>query len=103
MPVCVIARPLSWVLLMGGSSWLIARYRLLGMIVSILTGWGILVLVYSMWPAPPMPYDFDEDREEMPVMGTFIMGTWCVPVYCISDVWRRQKQWLAERGKISDV
>ena len=48
MPVCVIARPLSWVLLMGGSSWLIARYRLLGMIVSILASLAALILVHRL-------------------------------------------------------
>jgi hypothetical protein len=97
MPSCIIARPLSWVLLMSGSAWLIARYRLLGLIISIFAGWGILVFVYSMWPAPPDPHDFDEDREDMPGMGPFVMALWCVPVYCITVLWRRQRQWLAER------
>src|SRR5690242_6743818 len=77
MPIYIIARPLSWVLLMSGSAWLIARYRILGLIISILAGWGILVMVYSMWPAPPAPHDFDEDREDMPVMGPFLMALWC--------------------------
>src|SRR5437016_2648426 len=96
MPICFVVRPLSWVLLMSGSAWLIARYRLVGLILSIFAGWGVLVFVYSMWPAPPVPYDFDEDREDMPGMGPFVMAVWSVPVYCITEVWRRHKQWLAQ-------
>ncbi len=99
MPVCVIARPLSWVLLMVGSSWLIARCRLVGVIVSILAGWGILVFVYSMWPAPPEPYDFDEDREEMPRIGPFVMAIWCVPVYCITGLYRLYRRDFPRRCK----
>ncbi len=69
-----IARPITILALMGVSTWAISRYRGYGALFSILVGWGILVAVYSAWPAPVGQWD--EDREEMPSMGPFAMALW---------------------------
>lgn len=87
MPACNILRPVTWLLLMLGSSWLIKRWRFIGVIISVLIGWGILVFVYSTWPAPPVVGDWDEDREEMPMLGPLVMSIWCFPVWGITEVW----------------
>jgi hypothetical protein len=95
MPTFAIVRLLTLALLMVGSAWLIARYRFIGLVVSIMAGWGILVFAYSTWPAPPVPYDFDEDREDMPMMGPLLMAIWCIPVWGIVELW----SWNKRRGK----
>ena len=88
MPACNIIRPATWLFLMAGSCWLIKRWRFIGVIISVLVGWGILVFAYSMWPAPIVPNDWDEDREEMPTLGLFVMSIWCLPVLGITELWR---------------
>ena len=88
MPACNIIRPVTWLFLMVGSCWLIKRWRSIGVIISVLVGWGILVFAYSMWPALVVPTDWDEDREEMPFMGPIVMSMWCFPVWGITEVWR---------------
>jgi hypothetical protein len=67
---------------------LIKRWRFIGVIISVLVGWGILVFTYSMWPAPVVPNDWDEDREEMPFMGPIVMSMWCFPVWGITEFLR---------------
>lgn len=82
----VIARVITMPAVLVGSAWLVGRFRFLGLILSILAGWGILCFVYSTWPAPPMPNDWDEDREDMPRMAPFLMALWCVPIYVLITV-----------------
>ena len=88
MPTFAIVRLLTIAGLMIGSAWSIRRYRAVGMLVSIFVGWGILVFVYSTWPAPPTPGDWDEDREEMPFMAPILMSLWCFPVWGVTELWR---------------
>jgi len=94
MPTCNIVRPATLLFLAFGSCWLIKRWRFIGVIISVLAGWGILVLAYSMWPAPVVPNDWDEDREEMPFMGPIVMAMWCFPVCGITELW-----WWFKRPK----
>ena len=80
---------------MAASAWAIARYRGYGALASVLLGWGILVAVYSIWPAPPGQWD--EDREEMPSIGPFAMAMWCLPVWGAIELWL----WLRRRTRRS--
>jgi hypothetical protein len=87
----VIARLITIPFLMIGSAWLIARYRVIGVAVSVLLGWVILFAVYNLWPAPPGVWD--EDREEIHISAPIVMSMWCFPVWGIVGLW----SWLKLR------
>ena len=82
-----IARLIAILALMAGSSWLIARYRAVGVIISVFLGWGILHFVYNTWPAPPIEGDWDEDRVEIDATAPIVLSMWCLPVWGVLSLW----------------
>ena len=93
METFAIMRIVTIAALMIGSAWLIQRYRAIGAVLSILAGPAVLIIVYSNWPAPPVPYDWDEDRQNMPFIGPILMLIWCLPAWGVTELWR----WLRRR------
>jgi biotin transporter BioY len=86
----VVARLITIPALMIGSTWLIARYRAVGVAISILAGWAILYFVYHAWPAPPP--EWDEDREEIHYTAPILMALWCIPVWAFVIATSRTKK-----------
>ena len=89
-----ITRIVTDVLVLAGSAWLVARFRALGVLVSILMGWGILACVYWYFPAPPDSLgDWDEDHEEVPRLGWLLMFMWCMSIYILVNLraWLRRE------------
>jgi hypothetical protein len=83
-----ITRIVAVVFVLTGSALLVARFRVRGVIVSILMGWGILAFVYWYFPAPPdSPGGWDEDHEDVPRLGWLLMFMWCMFVYIIVNLW----------------
>lgn len=70
---------------MAGSAWLIARYKVIGVIASVLAGWAILYCVYHAWPAPPG--EWDEDGEEIYYTAPILMMIWCFPIWGVTSLW----------------
>ena len=75
----IIARLITLPMLMIGSTWLIARYRAVGVVASLFLGWAILFAVYRGFPAPPVVWD--EDGEEIHYTAPLLMMIWCLPVW----------------------
>jgi hypothetical protein len=77
----IIARLITLPLVMFGSTWLIARYRAVGVIASLFLGWAILFAVYRGFPAAPDVWD--EDGEEIHYTAPILMMIWCFPVWAV--------------------
>jgi hypothetical protein len=75
----VVARMITLPVLLGGTTWLIARYRAVGVVVSLFLGCAILFAVYRCIPAPPTVWD--EDGEEIHHIAPVLMMIWCFPVW----------------------
>ena len=80
-------------LLMIGSTWFIARYRGVGVIISLFLGWAILLTVYKCFPAPVGVWD--EDGEDIHYIAPMLMIIWCFPVWAFVSVVSS----LKKRGK----
>jgi len=81
----VIARLITLPIVAIGSAWLIARYRVIGVFISILAGWAILFAVYRGFPAPPDVWD--EDGEEIHISAPIIMTVWSFLVLGVVSLW----------------
>lgn len=86
----VIARLITLLALAIGSAWLIARYRVVGVIISILAGWVILFAVYRGFPVPLG--EWDEDGEEIHYTAPILMALWCIPVWAFVVATSRGKK-----------
>jgi hypothetical protein len=89
----IIARLITLLALMIGTTWLIVRYRAVGVVVSLFLGWGILFAVYRGFPAPPDVWD--EDGEEIPYTAPILMMIWCFPVWGVAGLlpwFKRQRK-----------
>jgi hypothetical protein len=80
-----IARAITIPIVAIGSAWLIARYRRVGVILSILAGWAILIAVYRGFPVPPG--EWDEDGEEIHYVAPILMTIWSFVVLGIVRLW----------------
>ena len=89
----VIARLITLPTVAVGSAWLVARYRAIGVVASVLLGWIILYCLYHAWPAPPT--EWDEDREEILFSAPIVTGMWCLLIWGFAELW----SWIKRRGK----
>ena len=92
-----IARLITLPAVAVGSAWLVARYRAIGVVSSILLGWVILVCVYRAWPAPPP--EWDEDGEEILISAPIVMTLWCLPVWGVVELWSWFRRLLKKRNE----
>ncbi len=79
-----IARPIAWLTVTAGSAWLVSRYRLWGVVASVLLGSVILYLAYHAWPVPIG--EWDEDGEEIHYTAPILIAIWCFPIWLIVGV-----------------
>ena len=79
-----IARPIALVTVAAGSAWLIARYRIMGWIMSVVLGSIVLYLAYHAWPIPPG--EWDEDGEEIHFIAPIILTVWCFLVWLVVGI-----------------
>jgi hypothetical protein len=86
-----IARLIAILFVGTGSAWVIARYRALGVAISIFAGWVILFAVYRVFPAPPGVWD--EDGEEIHYSAPIVMMMWCFPVWGVVSL----VSWMSRR------
>jgi hypothetical protein len=89
----VIARLITLPTVAIGSAWLIARYRAVGVVISICAGWAVLFAVYRGFPVPPS--EWDEDGEEIPYTAPILMMIWCFSVWGVVSLWswfKRQRE-----------
>lgn len=70
------------------SSFLIVRYRFVGVVISVTVGWVILYLAFNTWRAPFGVWD--EDREDIGIVAPLLMAMWCLPVWGLVT-WLRKK------------
>lgn len=84
----LLFRSLTILALMAGSTWLIARHRVIGTFISVWLGWGILYLAFNAVPAPVGIWD--EDREEIGTLAPFMMAFWCLSVWAFFTL----RRWL---------
>ena len=89
----VIARLITLPTVAIGSAWLIARYRAVGVIISMFAGWVILFAVYRAFPVPPG--EWDEDGEEIYYTALILMMVWSFLVWGIASFW----SFVTRRGK----
>jgi hypothetical protein len=94
----VIARLITIPTVAIGSAWLIARYRAVGVVISIFAGWAILFAVYRGFPAPPNVWD--EDGEEIHISAPIIMTVWSFLVWGIVSLWSVVKRRGDKHGEV---
>jgi hypothetical protein len=69
------------------SSFLIARYRFVGVVISVIVGWILLYFVYHTWHAPPS--EWDEDKEDIAILAPILMAMWCLPFWGLVTWFKR--------------
>jgi len=74
-----IARPIALLTVAAGSAWLVSRYRLWGVVASVLIGSAILYVAYHAWPVPAGQWD--EDGEEIHYIAPILIAIWCFPIW----------------------
>ena len=79
-----IARPIAWLTVAVGSAWLVNRYRLWGVLASLLAGSFILYFAYHAWPVPQGKWD--EDGEEILNTAPLLIAMWCFPIWLLVGV-----------------
>lgn len=84
------ARPVAWLVVTAGSVWLIRHFGFLGVMASVLVGWGILYFAYHSFPVPTGQWD--EDREEIHYSAPILLITWCFPIWSFMAVIRGFKR-----------
>jgi len=76
-----IARPIALSTVAAGSAWLVSRYRLWGVVASVLLGSVLLYLAYHAWPVPIG--EWDGDGEEIHYTAPILIAIWCLPIWLI--------------------
>ena len=91
----VIARVITLPTVAIASAWLVARYRAVGVVISIFAGWALLFAIYRGFPVPPG--EWDEDGEEIHYTAPILMMIWAFLVWGIVNLW----SFVTRRGQIN--